>query len=140
GEMMTAVLSGETQIMFNSAPNVLTQVKAGQLRALAVTTAPGKRLRLLPDVPSFGEAGLPGMTVYAWNGLIGPAHVPHAVTARLQVAFARALASPAVREKFNALGGESDFNASSPEQFGSFIRSEIVRWTAVIKSAGITPE
>src|SRR5689334_9770792 len=67
-EMMTAALSNETQMIFNSAPNIISLVNSGKLRALAVMTAPGKRLSQMPDVPSFSQAGLSGMTVYAWNG------------------------------------------------------------------------
>jgi tripartite-type tricarboxylate transporter receptor subunit TctC len=134
---MNALLSGEIQMQIVSIPAVLAHVKSGRLRALAVTTD-GKRSPSMPDVPSMSEAGVSGMTIYVWNGLIGPARMPKEVVNKLRAEVVKANAVPSLKELFMA----QDFEpvGSSPEEFAKLIRDEIPRWAAVMKSAGITPE
>jgi tripartite-type tricarboxylate transporter receptor subunit TctC len=137
GEMVTAVLGGQVQMLLTTMPTVLTHVNSGKVRGLAVTTD-GRRSPAMPDVPSMSEAGLSGMTVYTWSGLLGPAGLPKEVVTRLHAEVVKALAAPPVKERFIAEGAE--LVGSSPGEFSKHIRSELQRWAEVIKSAGITPE
>jgi tripartite-type tricarboxylate transporter receptor subunit TctC len=130
------LLAGQVTVM---TPNVLTalpHIKAGKLRALAVTSA--KRSGALPDIPTIAEAGLPGYDSTQWYGVLAPAGTPHEIVARLHAEIVRALRLPDVRERLAADG----FGAvgSTPEEFAAFIQSEIEKWTAVARSAGIRPE
>ena len=137
GEAITALLGGQIQMLFSTIPTLISHVKSGKLRALAVTTD-GKRSLAMPEVPSFSEAGLPGMAVYAWTGLIGPARMPREVVNKLHVALVRTVALPSVNEKYIAMGGERELVASGPEDFSLYLRNELQRWAEVVKSAGIT--
>ncbi len=130
------LLAGQVTVM---TPNVLTalpHIKAGKLRALAVTSA--KRSEALPDIPTIAEAGLPGYDSTQWYGVLAPAGTPHEIVARLHAEIVRALRLPGVRERLAADGAEAV--GSTPEEFAAFIRSEIEKWAAVAKSAGIRPE
>ena len=136
-DVVNAMLGGQVQMLITTIPTFLAHVKSGRLRALAVTTD-GKRSPSMPDVPSMTEAGVSGMSVYGWQGLVGPAGMPRDIVNRLQAEVAKALALPAVRDPFVAQAGE--VAGTSPEEFSAYIRSELPRWAEVIKSAGITPE
>jgi tripartite-type tricarboxylate transporter receptor subunit TctC len=130
------LLAGQVTVM---TPNVLTalpHIKAGKLRALAVTSA--KRSGALPDIPTIAEAGLPGYDSTQWYGVLAPAGTPHEIVARLHAEIVRALRLPDVRERLAADGAEAV--GSTPEEFAAFIQSEIEKWTAVARSAGIRPE
>lgn len=137
GEMVTAVLGGQVQMLLTTMPTVLSHIVSGKVRALGVTTD-GKRIPVLPDVPSMSEAGVAGMTIYTWSGLFGPAGIPREVSVRLHAEVVRAIVAPAVRERFNAEGAEAV--GSSPEEFASHVRGELRRWSEVIKAAGISVE
>ncbi len=130
------LLAGQVTVM---TPNVLTalpHIKAGKLRALAVTSA--KRSEALPDTPTIAEAGLPGYDSTQWYGVLAPAGTPHEIVTRLHAEIVRALRLPDLRERLAADGAEAV--GSTPEEFAAFIQSEIEKWTAVAKSAGIRPE
>ena len=116
---------------------MLALIKSGRLRALAVNTD-GKRSASLPDVPSMSEAGLSGMTIYVWSGLVGPEKMPRALVDRLQSEVARILALPAVNERF--AGQDAEMVGSKPDQFRELIRNEIKLWAGVIKAAGVAPQ
>lgn len=137
GDTITALIGNEVQMLVSPIPPVLPYVKNGRIRALAVTTD-GKRLSTLPDVPSMSEAGVPGMTIYYWAGLVGPAGLPKSVVNKLHAEVVKALAVPAVRDQFVALS--ADLVGGSPEEFSRLIRAEVQRWAEVVKAAGITPE
>jgi len=137
GEAMTALLGGHVDMLITTVPASLTFIKAGKVRALAVTTS-GKRSPVLPDVPSMAEAGIPGMTVYSWYGLVGPVGIPKEVVSKVHEEVVKALAVPAVKERYLAQGAE--LVGSSPEEFARLIRDELRRWAEVVKAAGITPE
>jgi tripartite-type tricarboxylate transporter receptor subunit TctC len=137
GDRLTALRRGEIQMNITSIQNVLAPVKSGQVRALAVLTD-GKRLASMPDVPSMSEAGVSGMAVYSWDGLMGPAGMPKEVVNKLYAGVVKALAVPSVKERLTAL--DTELVGSGPEEFSIYFRNEIRRWTEVIKSAGITPE
>ena len=134
---MTALLAGEIQMLFAAIPTALSMIKAGKVRALAVTTD-GRRLPSLPDVPSMSEGGVSGMTIRALYGLVGPAGIPAPVVRKLHAEVVKALAVPSVKERYAAQ--DAELVGSSPEAFSELIRREVQRWAAVIKSAGITIE
>jgi len=133
---MTALLSGDIQLSFATAPTVIAYVKAGKMRALAVTGA--KRLGALPDVPTINEAGVKGYDVTAWYGILQPAGTPTDIVLKLNGEIGRALKSPDVSEKLNAQGLEPW--VTTPEQFAARIRDDLTRWTAVVRKLGITAE
>jgi tripartite-type tricarboxylate transporter receptor subunit TctC len=130
------LLAGQVQLM---TPNVLTalpHIKAGKLRALAVTS--GKRSDALPDVPTIAEAGVPGYESVQWYGVLAPAGTPRDIVQRLYTEIAKALRAGDVRERLAADGAEPVGN--TPEEFAAFIRAEIGKWAKVAKAAGIQPE
>ena len=137
GEVIAAMLSGQIQMFIITVTAAAAQVKSGQLRALAVTTD-GRRSSAMPDVPSMSEAGVPGMEVYLWTGLTGPAGLPKEIVDKLHAEVIKAIAVPSVKERLIGLGAE--LVGSSPEEFSLYIRSEIPRWAKVIKDAGISVE
>ena len=137
GETITGLLGDQVQMLIAPVLSVLPFIQSGKMRALAVTTD-GKRVPSLPDVPSMSEAGIAGMDVYYWAGLVGPAGIARNVVASLQAEIVKALAAPAVRDKFTAQSAE--MVGSTPDAFATHIRNEIQRWGEVIKLAGIKPE
>jgi len=130
------LLGGQVQVMFDNLPNVLPQVKAGRLRALA--TSGTTRTPLAPDLPTVAEAGVPGYEVMVWFGLVAPARTPREIVRKLNAEVTRILAMPDVRERFQAQGVEPV--GSTPEQFGEHIRSQMSKWAKVVKDAGVTAE
>ncbi len=130
------LLSGRVSLMFATVAAIKTQVKAGNVRALAVTT--GKRIASDPQLPTLSEAGLPGYETSTWGGLLAPAGTPTAVVAKLNTEVNRILALPDVRQKLLDAGIEPA--AGSPEQFTQFIEKEMAKWAKVAKDAGIQPE
>ena len=135
GDVATALLRGEVQMQFTTIPSFLAFVKSGQLRALAVATD-GKRSPILPDVPSFPEAGISGMnTAYGWQGWVGPAGMPKAIANKLHQEVVRVLAVPSVKDAFTTQAAE--VVGSGPEEFSKFIREDLQVWVDVVKAAGI---
>lgn len=131
-EAINDITTGRIQGMFAIASGVVSQVKAGRLRALVVTSA--KRLPVLPDIPSTGELGRPELESAAWIGLLAPAGTPATVIERVSMEATKAFKEPQTVEKLQNQGYE--VLAGSPGEFGSFIRSETDKWTAVIKQVG----
>ena len=129
---MTDLIAGQVQLMFDNLASALTQIKAGKVRALAVTTA--KRTPLAPDLPTIAESGLPGFDINTWFGLFVPAKTPQPVVQRLHDEFVKALNAPDVREKMLALGAEPVGN--TPAQFAAYIRTESGKYAKVIKASG----
>jgi tripartite-type tricarboxylate transporter receptor subunit TctC len=136
GAATTGVLTNETDMVIAAAPTVVPHVKGGKLRALGVTTDAGKRFAALPDVPSFADAGLPGMVIYTWFGFLGPAQMPKPVVDKLTAEVRKAIASPAVKER---LQGAELIGAGSGE-FTKLVQSDMKRWAGVVRAAGIQPE
>jgi len=133
GPAITDLLGGRVTMLFSGATPVEGFLKAGKLRALAVT---GKeRHRSLPDVPTLAESGVPGYEVTAWFGFLAPANVPSEIVSKLNQSIGKALNSAEVRAQLAGLG--ADLEASTPEQFGTLIDSEISKWAQVVKNAGI---
>ena len=131
-EAINAALAGEVSMTFASAPTAMSQVKAGKLKALGVTTE--RPISSLPDVPPLAAQGLRGFDVYAWFGLAAPAGTPQPIIQRLNGETLAVLALPEVREKFASLGMEP--LGSTPAEFGAFIRSEIKRLGEVVRASG----
>jgi tripartite-type tricarboxylate transporter receptor subunit TctC len=129
GQAITAILGGQTQMVITTIPPVLQHVKAGKVRGLAV--AGSKRQPSLPEVPTFGEAGFGGFDVSLWQGILVPAGTPQEVVSRLNSEVNRMLAQPDVRARLADLGAEPA--GGSPQQFAAFIKTEITRWTKLIK-------
>lgn len=133
----SSVMSGETQFSFATLPAALPQVKAGSLRALAVTTR--ERSTELPDVPTVAETtSFKGYEINTWNALMAPKGTPDAVVAVLNQAVARALAVPALQTRFKGEGATP--GASSPAELGQFVNTELTRWATVIKEVDIQIE
>jgi tripartite-type tricarboxylate transporter receptor subunit TctC len=126
------LLAGNVQAAFAIVPAVLPQVKAGKLKALAVTSA--RRSPLAPGIPTIAEQGFPQFDATAWIGLLAPSPLPPAIAARIAGGARRAMQLPEVRE---LLGNQGfDVVGSTPEEFAAFIRSESAKWTAVAKATG----
>jgi tripartite-type tricarboxylate transporter receptor subunit TctC len=130
---MIDLLSGQIQLIFSSAPTAVPQVKAGKIRALAVTTA--RRSVVLPELPTVAEAGLPGFEADNWYGIVTVMNTPRPIIDRLNAELVRALESPDVRQLLLTQGLE--VRTSTPREFGSYMRSEFDKWARVIKTAGI---
>jgi tripartite-type tricarboxylate transporter receptor subunit TctC len=130
---VTDLIAGQVQVMFDNTPNVLPHVRAGKLKALAVSTK--ARTALAPEVPSVDEAGVPGYEVSVWFGVLTVAGTPREVVQRLNAEMVRILASPEVKDRFGKMGVE--VVAGTPEHFGSFLKSEVERWAKVVRDAGI---
>jgi tripartite-type tricarboxylate transporter receptor subunit TctC len=127
-----ALLAGDTQFMFDNLANAMPHVKAGKLKALAVTTA--ERSKLAPDLPTMAEAGLPGFDISTWFGLFAPAGTPKDVIAKWNAEVVKILNSPDMRERLTAQGAESA--PTTPEQFAAFIQSEIPKYARIVKISG----
>jgi tripartite-type tricarboxylate transporter receptor subunit TctC len=133
GPAMTALLSGEAQLMMATTPVALTQMKAKRVRALAISSP--KRSTLAPDIPTIAESGFPGFEADTWYGLIAPARIPGVLSGRINADANQALRASEVRAQFAEQGAE--IAGGTPEEFGAFIKSELARWTQVIRAAGI---
>ena len=136
GPMVTDLLGGSVQIVIADQANLMPHVKTGKLRALAVGSP--KRSPNYPDIPTFAEAGLVGFEATAWQGLVGPTGMPSDVVQRINEAVNKVMAMPDVRERLVA--GGLDPVGGTPEEFGRFIRSEIVRWSKIAKDVGAKAE
>jgi tripartite-type tricarboxylate transporter receptor subunit TctC len=130
------LISGRVTLMFDTVAAINVQVKAGTVRALAVTTA--QRSSVAQTIPTMTEAGMPGYETSTWGGLLAPAGTPKAVVAKLNAEVNRILALPDVRQKLMDAGIEPA--QGSPAQFAGFIESEMGKWAKVAKDAGIQPE
>lgn len=133
GPAMTDMLAGAMDVMFDNLPSAMPHIQAGNLKAFAVTSA--VRSAALPDVPTVAEAGnLPGFEASSWFGLLAPAGTPPDIVSRLQQETAKALGSPAVKERLLAQGAIPGGN--TPAEFASLIDAEITKWAAVVKVSG----
>jgi len=132
-QVITEIIGGRLQILSDNVTSVLPHVTAGRLRALGVTGP--RRIPLAPDIPTVAEAGVPGYEITAWGGYMAPAGTPGPIVARLNAELNRVVASPAIRERWLALGIEPV--GGTPERFAEHVRTETAKWTDVIKRAGI---
>ena len=129
---LTDLMGGQVQLMFDNLPSSLPQIKAGKLRALAVTSA--QRASALPDVPTVAEAGLPGFEASSWFGLLAPAGTPKDIVTKLNAEVAKWLATPEAREKLASQGAIAA--GQSPDDFTRHIAAETAKWQKVVKESG----
>lgn len=133
GPALTDLAGGTMQVMFDNLPSSMALIKGGKLKALAVTSA--RPSPALPGVPTVAAAAdLPSYEASSWFGLLAPAGTPPEIVHRIQHEVAKALGSPAVRERLQAQGAEPV--GSTPEQFAAFIRAETAKWSKVVKDSG----
>jgi tripartite-type tricarboxylate transporter receptor subunit TctC len=130
------VMGGAVPMSFETALVAAPQIKAGKVRALAVTSA--KRARILPDVPTLQEAGVPGFDVASWQALYAPAGTPPAIVAKLNAELARLIEQPETKTRMEALGLEH--TANTPAQFAEFQGAEQAKWAKIIKDGNVKPE
>lgn len=131
--VVTDLLAGQVDVMFDNIPNVINHVRAGKMKAFAVSSP--KRSILAPEIPTVAEAGLPGYEVAVWFGVLVPMGTPADAVQRLNVEIVKILNDPGIRERFGKQGVE--VQTSTPDQYQAFVRNEVARWAKVIKEAGI---
>jgi tripartite-type tricarboxylate transporter receptor subunit TctC len=128
------LVAGQIQFMTDTVNSIMPFVKDKKLKILAVTTS--KRISLFPDIPTLSETVIPGFEAGAWQGLMVPAGTPVPVIQRLNAEVNKALSSPEVREKLALQAAEP--LGSTPEEYGAYIKRELIRWATVVKATGIT--
>ncbi|HYC45042.1 MAG TPA: tripartite tricarboxylate transporter substrate binding protein [Burkholderiales bacterium] len=133
GPAAVALLGGEIGVIMGEPASLVGFIKAGKVRAIAVTTP--KRALSFPELPTVGESGVPGYEVTSWNGMLAPAKTPPDVIARLNAEYNKIIADPEMRKRMIASGYEPV--GGPPEKFGEHIRSEIAKWGPVVKRAGV---
>ena len=130
------VMTGQVSMTFGNLPDVMPQVAARKLKALAIATL--QRSALAPELPTLGEAGLPGFTSDSWFGIAAPAKTPPAAIRKMQTQVADILRRPDVKSRLHTAGVEPSGN--TPEQFGTFLQEQMAKYAAIIKAAGIKAE
>lgn len=133
---LTDVIAGRVSMMFADISSSVAFVTAGQVRALAVTSP--RRSMISPDLPTISETVVPNFDMESWTALLAPAGTPAPVIAKLNAALNETLAMPEVTRRFLDLGIEAQ--PSTPAELDAFVRKEVLRWTALVKDAGIEPE
>ena len=133
---LTALISGEVDLSYENSLIITPHIKAGKVRAIAVTGL--KRSALFADLPTIAESGLPGYNASGWYGLFAPAATPRAIITRLNAETVKALRDPAVVQRLSSQGAEPAGN--TPEEFTAFVRSEIDKWANLVKSANMKAE
>ena len=132
GPAQLGMLAGQTDFMFDNLASASTQIKAGKLKALAVTTS--QRAASLPDVPTMAESGLPGFDVSTWFGVFAPAGTPAPIVSRLNQTLTAALKTPEMRERLARMGAEPA--PMSSEQFAELVRNELAKYEKIVKFSG----
>jgi tripartite-type tricarboxylate transporter receptor subunit TctC len=132
-QALNDLMGGQVDLMFNVLPSAMPQIKAGNVKALAVTGA--KRAATLPELPTMIEAGVPGYTAVTWNGIVAPAGTPKEIVTKLNEAIVRVLRTPEMQHNLAEIG--QDVLVGTPEQFGTLIRDETAKWKRTIEAAGI---
>jgi tripartite-type tricarboxylate transporter receptor subunit TctC len=130
---MLDVIAGHVSFMVVDLQPALPQIAEGKVRVLGVTTA--KRVAAAPDIPTLAEAGLAGFELVAWQGVVAPAALPRPIVDRLAAQIGKLVANPATRDKFKVLALES-LPASTPDSFAAYVKTEVVRWAAIVKNSG----
>ncbi|OWV87063.1 ABC transporter substrate-binding protein [Rhizobium sp. R635] len=136
GPALNDVIGNQVPIMFDNLPSSSSHIKAGTLRALAVTTA--ERAPSFPDVPTIAESGIPGYETYTWNALFAPANTPSEVVTRLNASANKALKDPAVADRMKEFS--ATIVGSTPEELAAHVKAELAKWGPVVKGANIQME
>lgn len=136
GQAVTDLLAGQIDLMFAPAQTAMPHVRAGKLKALAVTSA--RRSATLPDLPTAAESGLPGYEALGWFGLLAPAGTPTAIVEKASADANAVLALPEVKERFLALGAEP--SGDKPDEFAAFIHADQAKWAKLMNDLGIKPQ
>jgi len=134
GPSVIALVSGEAAVGFATTPSCINQIKAGQLRGLAVTS--GKRSPFLPDLPTVAEAGVPGYAADNWYGMLVPAGTPHEIIAKLNAASNKALHFDDVKKRFDATGLVP--TGGTAEELGSLMKTEVEKWGKVVRALNLS--
>jgi tripartite-type tricarboxylate transporter receptor subunit TctC len=133
---MQALLAGDIQLMFDNLASASAQVKAGKLKALAVTTA--RRSPLAPDLPTMAESGVAGFDISTWFGLLAPAGTPADIVAKWNADVGRILRTPEMRDRLSAMGAEAA--PDTPAEFAQFIAGEAAKYARIVKLSGAKPD
>jgi len=133
-DALSDLIGGRIGALFPDIATGLPQIRAGKIKALAVASE--KRVAALPGLPTVGESGYPGFEAWAWQGFVAPAGTPHDVVMKLNAAFARVMADPAIKQRLSESGFEPQ--TSTPEQFSAYMKSEIAKWAKVIHESNIS--
>lgn len=131
---MIDLRAGRITLLATSLASAAALMKDGKIRPLATTGA--KRVRMLPDTPTVAESGLPGYEMSSWHGMLAPAKVPAEIIARLNHEIVRVLKLPDVQEKLLSEGG--DITPTTPQEFAAFLKSEVAKWSKILRQAGVT--
>jgi tripartite-type tricarboxylate transporter receptor subunit TctC len=135
-QALPAIMAGEIQLMFASLPGSIDQIRTGRIRAIAVTSA--KRSNAAPDIPTVAESGVPGYEASSWFATLAPAGTPKSIVTRLNAETLKALQRSDVRESLIRQG--MDPTGTTPAEADAYLRSEIAKWTRVVREAGIRAE
>ena len=130
---VTDLIGGQVEALFDNTPNVLPHVKAGRLRALAVTSP--KRSALAPELPTVEEAGVPGYQMQVWFGVVASANTPRDIVVKLNAEINRIISSAEIKEKFAQAGVE--VVGGSSEAFGAHVKEQVETWGKVVREANI---
>ncbi|WP_439575690.1 Bug family tripartite tricarboxylate transporter substrate binding protein [Phreatobacter sp.] len=136
GQLVSDLVAGQLQTSFQLIPNVLGQIRGGQLRTLAITAA--RRSEVLPDVPTVTEVGLTGYEAYGWFAMMAPKNTPAPIVQRLHAAYIKAMQDPATRQRIVGVGAEPATSAS-PAELSAFMQAEARKWGDIIRTNNITP-
>jgi tripartite-type tricarboxylate transporter receptor subunit TctC len=136
GQSLTELLGGQITMVFATQSGIKAHVASGRLRALAITSP--KRTQAMPDVMTFTEAGFPGIDAVTINGLVAPANTPKDYVQRVNAVVNRALKRPEMQSKLVDLGFETA--GGTPDEFGAWIRKEIVKWAKIVRESGAKAE
>jgi tripartite-type tricarboxylate transporter receptor subunit TctC len=136
GAALTDVMSGQVDLMFIGAPPAMPLIRSGKLKALAVTTS--NRMSTLPQVPTLAESGLPKFESIAAQGIFAPAGTPREIINKINAEVIRIIRMPDVRARWDAIGAEPVDD--TPQQFSSWVASELDKWGKVIQSSGAKPD
>ena len=132
-QAVTDMIGGQIHLMFDNVQSIGPHVRGGRVRGLAVSSA--KRSSSYPELPTVAESGVPNFEVVPWSGMVAPGGMSKSIVNRLNAEVNKALATSTVKEKFSVLGNVPA--GGTPEEFAAHIKREVIKWTAVIKDAGI---